>query len=343
MEIQNWDPGNRSGVGDSHRIDHYYLESFEGIRRGYEDFGRKIRSDLGKDLNRKGKLGFKGYWGLMGDLYRISLRDQRPIMFQSKDIRGMRIGSAERLISISRWLGAVKGKGIEGRLRMIMIIGVGISIFVIIKANIYFSYTDKPFLEGISERQRWLGSVAIMVWSTKDLVWSSTWHRGRLFQNGAGDAASIRRQEDCLVYRDDTRAARELQGLALLLTLICTRFWNGLELGIRERALWLISLNQSQRAEGDVNIEMARKRGNKMETGEAGSFIGRRVIDILPRNSSLRSLIQSHQTSRSRGFWDELYGWRETESSRLTYFKDHVLGYEVVWIGGHVVLMFRLV
>ncbi|KAF3519300.1 hypothetical protein DY000_02061140 [Brassica cretica] len=172
MEIRNWDPGNRSGVGDSHRINHYYLESFEGIRRGYEDFGRKIRSDLGKILTVK----------------------------------------------------EIKGKGIEGRLRMITIIGVGISIFVIIKTNIYFSYTDKPFLEGISQRQRWLGSVAIMVWSTKDLVWSSTWHRGRLFQNGAGDAASIRRQEgDCLVYRDDTRAARELQGLALLLTLICTR------------------------------------------------------------------------------------------------------------------------
>uniref|UniRef100_A0A0D3CFE2 Uncharacterized protein n=1 Tax=Brassica oleracea var. oleracea TaxID=109376 RepID=A0A0D3CFE2_BRAOL len=307
MDIRNWDPGNRSGVGDSHRIDHYYLESFEGIRRGYEDFGRKFRSDLGKDLNRKGKLGFKGYWGLMSDLYRIGLRDQRPILFQSKDIRGMRIGSAERLISISRWLCAVKGKGIEGRLRMIMMIGVGISIFVIIKTNLsedvdfdqglwwvssnqphidlccsYFSYTDKPFLEGISERQRWLGSVAIMVWSTKDLVWSSTWldwlimcrhfylvaclrdilrevwiigstidsdltcglwhwnidiclnshvyfshyfwilwilgemvsitchlnycrHRGRLLHNGAGDAASIRRQEgDCLVYRDDT-------------------------------------------------------------------------------------------------------------------------------------------
>ncbi|KAL0805303.1 hypothetical protein Bca101_097794 [Brassica carinata] len=180
MEIRNWDPGNRSGVGDSHRIDHYYLESFEGIRRGYEDFGRKIRSDMGKDLNRKGKLGFKGYWGLMGDLYRISLRDQRPIMFQSKDIRGMRIGSAERLISISRWLGAVKGKGIEGRLRMIMIIGVGISIFVIIKANIYFSYTDKPFLEGISERQRW--------------------HRGRLFQNGAGDAARLGTTLDAYMY-----------------------------------------------------------------------------------------------------------------------------------------------
>ncbi|CAF2058188.1 BnaC06g42470D, partial [Brassica napus] len=194
MEIRNWDPGNRSGVRDSHRIDHYYLESFEGIWRGYEDFGRKIRSDLGKNLNRKGKLGFKGYWGLMRDLYRIGLRDQRPILFQSKDIRGMRIGSAERLIPISRWLGAVKGKGIKGRLRMIMIIGVGISIFVIIKTNFsedgdfdqglwwvssnqphidlccsYFSYTDKPFLEGISQRQRWFSSVAIMVWSTKDL------------------------------------------------------------------------------------------------------------------------------------------------------------------------------
>ena len=105
------------------------------------------------------------------------------------------------------------------------------------------------------------------------------------------------------MYRDDTGAARELQGLALLLTLICTRFWNGLvELVIRERALWLVSLNQSQRAEGDVNIEMARKRGNKMEKGEAGSFIGRRVIDILPRNSSLRSLIQSHQTSGAEVF-----------------------------------------
>ena len=51
-----------------------------------------------------------------------------------------------------------------------------------------------------------------------------------------------------------------------------------------------------------MNIEMARKRGNKMEKGEAGSFIGRRVIDILPRNSSLRSLIQSHQTSGAEVF-----------------------------------------
>lgn len=139
-------------------------------------------------------------------------------------------------------------------------------------------------------------------------------HRGRLLQNGAGDAASIRRQEgDCLVYRDGTGAARELQGLALLLTLICTRFWNGLvELVIRERALWLVSLNQSQRAEGDVNIEMARKRGNKMEKGEAGSFIGRRVIDILPRNSSLRSLIQSHQTSGAEVFLegDRVHGFQ---------------------------------
>ncbi|KAF3586574.1 hypothetical protein F2Q69_00029004 [Brassica cretica] len=310
MEIRNWDPGNRSGVGDSHRTDHYYLESFEGIRRGYEDFGRKFQSDMGKDLNRKGKLGFKGYWELMRDLYRIGLRDQRPIMFQSKDIRGMRIGSAERLISISRWLGAVKGKGIEGRLRMIMIIGVGISIFVIIKTNLsedgdfdqglwwvssnqphidlccsYFSYTDKPFLEGISQRQRWFSSVAIMVWSTKDLVWSSTWHRGRLLHNGAGDAARLGTTLDAYMYE-----VLEWAGRA----------------GNTGRALWLVSLNQSQRAEGDVNIEMARKRGKKTETGEAGSFIGRRVIDILPRNSSLRSLIQSHRTLRSRGFWDEL-------------------------------------
>ncbi|KAF3587519.1 hypothetical protein F2Q69_00029901 [Brassica cretica] len=122
---------------------------------------------------------------------------------------------------------------------------------------------------------------------------------------------------NCLVYRDDTGVALDLQCLALIWTFICMGFWNGLaELLIGKRALWLVALNQSQRA--DVNMEMVRTMGNKMETGAVRSLICRSVIDILTRTSTLIFFVHSRQIQGAKVFG---MGYMDGEGKRVHVFR----------------------
>ncbi|KAH0884153.1 hypothetical protein HID58_060249, partial [Brassica napus] len=103
-------------------------------------------------------------------------------------------------------------------------------------------------------------------------------------------------------------------GLALIWIFICMGCWNGFaEMLMGKLALWLVSLNQSQRA--DLHIEIVCTMGGKMETGAVRSFIGHSVIERLTRTFILIFYVHDHQNSRSGGCWDGLYGWRRKERS----------------------------
>ena len=106
----------------------------------------------------------------------------------------------------------------------------------------------------------------------------------------------------------------DLKGLTLFWIFICMGCWNGFaEMLMGKLALWLVSLNQSQRA--DLHIEIVCTMGGKMETGAVRSFIGHSVIERLTRTFILIFYVHDHQNSRSGGCWDGLYGWRRKERS----------------------------
>lgn len=85
------------------------------------------------------------------------------------------------------------------------------------------------------------------------------------------------------------------------------------ELLIGKQVLWLVSLNQLQRA--DANMVMALKMGNKLEKGAVRRLICRLdVLYILPRTSTMIFFFHNGKNSRNKGVLEELcgLGWKES-------------------------------